>query len=319
MCSCKKNRDTMALVALICVINTSHAHYITGNYLKTPMGYWHKDCVHEVPSESTIINENSYITIQTPNGTIYSHPRCPHGIQNQPEIMRKLGIESDVNGSGWQVYVKYDAKKNNSNYYQANWRVPIEPRQTGQMIYNFLMMQNTDWYPPQPPPNQPVDSILTGIQFGKTAAGGSADKWGIVSWYQSLSQDLYHSKVETVEYYDVLWAYMNRTGNDSWFIEILSERISTLSIKNSTLSYIPWIYIALNVYDVTSCNQYPQIGPRCTEPYPPCNEMPYVNIYLDDPYKQIRWIVGDELNPVCNATIETRTTADPTDDVYITF
>lgn len=309
------------LILLLFVVATS-ADYIIDDYLKTPFGYWHKDCVYEVPSGSILTNHDKHMTITTPNGTSYSNPRCIHGIQNQQEIMHNLGLtSSDVNGSGWQVYVKYNARKNISNYYQSNWRVPIEPKKDGQIIYNFLMMQNMDWYPPQPPPNEPVDSILTGIQFGKTTAGGTGTNWGTVNWYQSLSQDLYHSKVQTAYYYDVLWAYLNRTGSDSWHLAIDDNGIfNQLTIQNSSLTSLPWIYIALNVYDVISCDQYPQIGKDCIEPYPPCNEMPYVNIYLDDPYKQIPWIVGKGQDPpICDATIATRTVADPTDDVYITF
>ena len=114
----------------------------------------------------------------------------------------------------------------------------------------------------------------------------------------------------------------NKTGDDEWYVSILDVTESAITIKNSTLSSLPWIYIAVNVYDIDSCQEYPAYSEQeCSlEPYPPCNEMPFVNIYLDDPYKQIPWTVGTGENPpVCNTTLSTFSVADPTDDVYITF
>eukprot|EP01084_Bolivina_argentea_P133382 235392_1 len=282
----------MLFVALL--IAVASADYIIGDYMKTPVGYIHKDCVHGVPSGSEIIDGDDEVTVKTPSGIIETYDHCEHSM-DQPSIMEEIG----ATGSGWQVYTKMNSGPS-SDVFLGDWKVPVVPTRNGQILYTFTGMQNIDWVPPEKEPSQPFDIIQPVMQYGRTPAGGG-DYWGLASWYVTLKAGAYHSKVIKLEPGDTVFGNMTRTGPETFFINGVDTRTNenaTLTISKSLLSSQPWIYVTLEVYDVTSCDQYPKSG----------TPMPYTNLQLFESGRQspITWTVGTngQNPPVCGATIK---------------
>ena len=121
-----------------------------------------------------------------------------------------------------------------------------------------------------------------------------------------------HSKLIQVKSGDIIFGNMTKTGSDSWFIngvDLETNENATLSITRAILKTQPWVYVTLEVYDVTSCEQYPPSG----------TEMPYTNLVLYESgnEKPISWTVGTDGQspPVCDAKIAVKDAS----DVTITF
>eukprot|EP00486_Rosalina_sp_Unknown_P001255 CAMPEP_0201566522 /NCGR_PEP_ID=MMETSP0190_2-20130828/6350_1 /ASSEMBLY_ACC=CAM_ASM_000263 /TAXON_ID=37353 /ORGANISM="Rosalina sp." /LENGTH=229 /DNA_ID=CAMNT_0047985359 /DNA_START=271 /DNA_END=960 /DNA_ORIENTATION=+ len=228
---------------------------------------------------------------------------------NQTEIREKLGAPA-VDGSGWQVYTKMDAG-DSVNAFLGDWKVPASPTRNGQILYTFTGLQNIDWVPPEKNPGQPFDIIQPVLQYGRTPAGGG-NYWGLASWYVTLDAGAVHSKLIEVKTGDIIFGNMTKTGTESWFIngvDTETNENATLTISRAILKTQPWVYVTLEVYDVTECDQYPPSG----------TEMPYTKLalYESGNEKTISWTVGTngQSPPICDAKIEVVDAA----DVTITF
>lgn len=230
----------------------------------------------------------------------------------------------------------------------ARWPVPPEPAEEAQTLFTFPGLQNINWVPPNPHPGKPFDIIQPVLQYGSSSAG-AFDAWSIASWYVTLGSDVVFSPLKKIAAGDQLFGNMTRvrrgipasvrrvldtccgrglrlffvwcvvwcgghsqTGGDSWFINTVDETsgiTSGFTVTRSILTSQPWAYVALEVYDVETCAQFPAAGTK----------MPYTQLELEvgGVPQQFDWTIGTagQKPPTCGASIDIKS---PT-DVVITW
>jgi len=285
----------MKAVLLVCVlamVATSLA-MMTEEFLPVPgAGYFHKSCIHEVPSGSTVYtgDDGKPTHAICPEGKHFPIPRCeypvlPRLIKSNPSDPTPL-----VSGSGWQVFTYYHAGTK-LNTYTANWNVPKNPPKTSdQILYTFNGLQN-EFTPmaedgsPAPPQ---IDIIQPVLQFGKTPAGGGG-YWGIASWY--VTDAAIHSKLTKVGQNDTIFGMINETKPGKWNINgtDTTTGVSTdLSVDKGAITRLePWAFVTLEVYQVSACNQYPTVPLTYTNIMMSASDQPETPTWKPEKQEQI--------------------------------
>eukprot|EP01083_Nonionella_stella_P314080 1130112_1 len=296
----------MFMILLLLVAITNAVIKISDDeiYQLTPFGYWLSDCVHSVPSSSIITNFKHHFTV---NDKHTSRCKVPHNSTYIAEristfAQQHTSIRQD-NGNGWQAYVKQDCGSGVTGF-NGNWVVPSVPVESSirEVLYAFTALQNIDWVPPQTDPSEPFDIIQPVLQYGYESGKGGGPFWGISSWYVTLSNDVIQSPLLPVSPGDLIYGVMQRVGNDSWYINTLDTTIgrnTSFTVSRSLLYSQPWAYVTLEVYDISSCDEFPPLG----------SNIPFSNLVLSNNFinTTIEWTPGRKgQNPsVCNAKIAT--------------
>jgi len=219
------------------------------DYAKTPGGYIHKSCVHNVGNGAEITrNSDDTITVVRPDGIRHrilpcSYPHYPVG----------------VDGNGWQVFAYYDAGTTLSSY-NGSWNVPdIPSKYANQLLYTFTGLQNSFSLSKSAPAG--VDIIQPVLQFGPGPAGGGAF-WGFASWYVTSTGVALHSNYVDVNPSDTILGTMNKGPDGTkWNINAYDQNTqqnSTLIMGEKLGRMEPFAFVTLEVYDVTDCTQYPK-------------------------------------------------------------
>ena len=137
--------------------------------------------------------------------------------------------------------------------------------------------------------------------------------WGVSSWYVTLSNDVIQSKLVKVSPGDSILGIMQKTGNDTWFINSIDQNTkenTSFSVKRSILSSQPWVYVTLEVYNIANCkDEYPPSG----------TTIPYTDLALgvNNQDATLDFTIGTDGQrpPVCDSSIK----IDSTTAVTITF
>jgi len=203
----------------------------------TPFGYLPKECIHSVTEDVEIIEQSDAIVINDRYGK---------------EVKRVVGkCQTAPLPSGWSVYAAWiDSEP--LEYFGAAWAVPPLPTDEGtQVLFLFNGLQN----------DGPLDAATTIIQpvlqYGVSEAGGGM-YWAIASWFVSSTGHAVYSKLTTVSAGDLLLGNMTNT-NGLWEIVTLdtnSGETVTINVRPGASQL--FASITLEVYQVTSCLQYPQ-------------------------------------------------------------
>jgi hypothetical protein len=237
-----------------------------GDYVLTPAGYYHKDCVFDVGDNATF-NDDETVTLE--DGSILAIPACGHprfataealaagtgGDPVDPNAGIDLGgpdsaLPDDPKVNGWVE----DGNKFAGAWYRkmtATWRVPRQPSaHAGQLVYFFPGMEPI-----------PVNTIVQPVlQWGVSPAGGGAF-WGIASW--DCNSSCPHSSLKRVNVGDTIQGTMtashcNSVGACTWSITThdLTNGASTTLVRSANRA-MKWAAVALEAYGITGCNEYP--------------------------------------------------------------
>jgi len=239
-------------------------------FVAVPGGMMPARCVYEVPSGTHIIhNENHQgVEFHHPDGTVRQVGPC--------EIPLPLPeVPAPTPPDGWQVYT-YWVGPNDITSFTGFWNVPNTPAKTeGQILYLFTGLQNNCGGYGLCPDNttgrlSATTNILQPVlQFGITPAGGGSF-WGIASWYVA-DFGTAHTTVSKVAPGDMLFGLMNKTAApNTWtiyFNDTTNPNVepTVLNVSNALTTSEPDAYVTLEVYQVSTCSQYPTQGVKFTK------------------------------------------------------
>jgi len=225
----------LSLVILGIVFSSSLAKLVP-----TPGGLLPKECVHEVPSGSTLLErKGKTLEVITEDGKRLSFPAC-----NLPKNNQKVRQDS-----GWNTYAESDGV--NFNAFNCTWTVPAAPVQyTNQTLFYFNSFEDIG----QDEIIQPV------IQYGPSEAGGGKF-WTIASWWVNSAGSALYSTLTKCNTGDAIFGTMVRTGqtanSTNWVISgyINGATPTTLKVTNTPLQQVATL--TMEVYNVNGCKEYP--------------------------------------------------------------
>lgn len=237
----------------------------SGDYVNTPMGRFHKSCVHQVPNGAVIdANQNVFL-----NGALIAHfDGCAYPAERTSAAHPKISHSpADSSGApppetdGWVEYSSADVPYNAQGVdwladFIMHWNVPAAPSSyVGQTIYLFNSMESTS----SPAIIQPV------LQYGPSPAGGG-NYWSVASWYVSSVNDVMVTALTPVQEGAYLRGEIapssgscDSSGECFWGITMFLNDSTVLSNLQTWLSerYDTIQKAVLEVYSVTDCSQYP--------------------------------------------------------------
>jgi hypothetical protein len=225
------------------------------DYIATPNGYYHKDCVHQVP-DGTVIDDQ-FVT--APDGTRDALPICEHG---HYASLADIGtLRSEVAqapaGDGWQAAMI----KTTGSFYReisASWAVPTAPTvQSNQIIFMFPGLETSKFRIVQPV-----------LQWGSDGLdSGSGPYWAIAAWDCPPAGGglCFNSAAARVNVGDVITGSAKGTncttaGVCDWSIKISDSKNHATEMKVHHESLKMTIAgVALETYSAT-CSEYPSSG-----------------------------------------------------------
>jgi hypothetical protein len=217
----------------------------SNEYLRTPRGFYHRECIHAIDDGAKIDNSNPDETVITlKDGGKRKIKAC--GYPNFPSD----GYAPVANG--WIEAAQYTAPSRIEKM-TARWTVPPIPAQSGSLIYLFPGIE----------PSSGSLILQPVLQYGY-GAGGGGDYWAIESWYCGAS--CFHSDLRAVNAGDVLDGSMvssNCTTKKgcNWNITTTDRTTGASTILNvgGVTQTFTWAFGgALEAYYLSSCTQYPQ-------------------------------------------------------------
>jgi hypothetical protein len=222
-------------------------------YVRTPAGYTHKSCVHEVEDGATVDADGVVTRADT---STYALPKCAYGplpTGGHP-LVAKVALNGWVGASEW-VSPSWIRK------ITADWVVPSAPaKDDNQLIYFFPSIE--------PLPTSPSPILQPVLQYGVSPAGGGA-YWAIGSWNcHSAPGPCTHSAITKVAAGDKLYGSVSGSscsaeGVCTWTITIKDEttgKSHSLKAKNDTETFRFAQGGAFEAYRITACNQLPAAG-----------------------------------------------------------
>eukprot|EP00026_Physarum_polycephalum_P013773 Phypoly_transcript_14213.p1 GENE.Phypoly_transcript_14213~~Phypoly_transcript_14213.p1 ORF type:complete len:302 (-),score=13.80 Phypoly_transcript_14213:103-942(-) len=243
-------------------------------YIPVPGGYAWDECVHNVPSDSHIYeNQFQQTIIEFPNGTTKVLSPCAYA--------RKLSSSKPskgVDAEGWQSWVSFSTPDNSTfTKFLGNFSVPSEPENFNEegILYMFTGVQNYNWVPTpsDPTPTPPgFDIIQPVLQYGRTPDKGGK-YWAVASWYVTLDDNYIASKLVKVNAGDIIYGTMTNKGGGSWFIGaavVGTTSSSNIQVSKPRLISQPWAYCTLEVYNIDKCEYMPS-----------ASSVQFTNLYLE--------------------------------------
>jgi hypothetical protein len=144
----------------------------------------------------------------------------------------------------------------------ANWKVPVPPLAFyagNQVYFTFPGFQSST-----PFIIQPV------IQFGVSAAGGTPQTWTMASWHCNSQISCIHSSLKAIlpghDIVGAVWSQNCSGGNCTWSISSYDATTNVQTVLNvvDTENYWWGVGGSVEVYNLTSCDQFPINGVRYT-------------------------------------------------------
>jgi hypothetical protein len=235
-------------------VSTPPADYVT-----TPAGLYHRSCVHEV-APGAVIERGG--VVRRPDRTTYRVPDCAYpvigGRAARSAVPDPWPIRApSPTNSGW---IEQATVNTNSAWSRitANWNVPLVPlapyTASNQTYFAFPGILNSSFI------IQPV------IQFGVSAAGGGS-YWAMASWRCGPpGGPCFHSSLKVISAGDVIHGDVKATncsaGTCTWTIisqDLTNGQQASLSASD-VQAYSQAVGGAVEVYGLTSCDQYPING-----------------------------------------------------------
>ena len=238
-------------------------------YTLTPFGRMLSHCVHEIPEESHLINnDDGTTTVMSSDGVNITLPACDTQNGKYPLMLRNSPIKGlPPNYDGWLQYTAVNTSKlglqGGFDAFTNVMSVPDAPKEPADILYLFPGLQNMDWIPkadPEPTPSDPFDIIQPVLQY--PGDDGPFDPtWTLKSWYVTVNSGAMMSTGLKVKPGDSVLCNMTRTGEQSWHVSgklKSSGKATTQSAKNARLKLQPWAYNTLECYGCDGCDTYPE-------------------------------------------------------------
>lgn len=239
------------------------------DYVPTPLGYYHRSCVYELPNGATIDEQSNVVSEK--GVVVRQLKKCPYASIRRARVdpSGDLAAAAETNASpptlgGWVEWAEQGLSSGQFNKMEGDMPVPTAPPSfSGQLIYLFPGFQ--------PASNSSI--IQTVLQFGTSPAGGGAF-WGLAAWQVNSDNTAVHSPLVRVSEGDIIHHKMyvyDRTCSGAplyfcrnwWKLEAtdttVPSKFVSLSVSQS-FSMTHAFPVALEAYNVTACNQLPASG-----------------------------------------------------------
>jgi hypothetical protein len=225
------------------------------DYVITPAGYYHRSCVHEIES-GAVVGKTGLVTRK--NGTNYQIPLCLYPVYG---VLSRSDANSPAYNANWIEFDTITTAQTGSNWYQqltANWTVPAAPvdsyPQSNQTYFTFPGLSSSAFI------IQPV------IQYGVSSAGGG-QFWAMASWHcDGGTLGCNNSSLILIAAGDAIYgsvvAHDCAGGSCVWTImsQDVTSNQQTILNWTDTQNYTFATGGAVEVYNLTSCDQYPVNG-----------------------------------------------------------
>jgi hypothetical protein len=257
-----------ALALAGCLGNSSDAPTTTpddpADYVITPAGYYHKDCVYDVGDESTV--EDGQLTHA--DGSVEALPSCTHASYASLEDLeagiprvaldeeRRVSDEAQLTEPAFTGWLIADTKWASTWFRKlaATWSVPTSPSHWGgQTIYLFPAFESAGAYSLA----QPV------LGYGQN---GTANDWTIASWWCTAMQGCPHSPFRRVNPGDIIdgvatGSSCTRAGVCTWTITARDRHTgqATTLVRRDPRP-MTWVGTALEVWNLAACSELPSSG-----------------------------------------------------------
>jgi hypothetical protein len=220
---------------------------VPADYLKTPFGLMHKDCVHPVESGATVRGDGAVLH---KDGRLEVKQTCPH---------KRLGKNGGAppTTSGW-VQSSDWTSQSWIRKIVAGWTVPSAPTNNGGLLYYFPGLE----------PTNGANILQPVLQYGYGAAPGGYF-WEFMSWFCCPGGNNYYSTPIQVSTGDSLQGSIEGSSCDasgvcSWAVvsaDTSTGTTSQLNVTNSPSTY-NWAFGGVGeYYGVATCDEYPASNP----------------------------------------------------------
>ena len=249
-------RFTSSLLILTWLL-LSLTSFVSSKLIPIPGGYLPSECVHGVPSGSTVERlHDGTVKVHTEGLPSKTLPKCSQSlISSRKGHGRKL-LQFPPSYDGWTAYTAFQVEGTFDSFL-GDFSVPDMPAQMPEILYLFTGLQNIDWVPlVDPEPAGKFDIIQPVLQYPADTGAG----WSVKSWYVTLDVGAVYSTELLVNVGDVIFGNMTRLNTTGWFIGSQSTQTgqSTNLVMNANrLTNQPWAYNTLEMYGAVDCSTYP--------------------------------------------------------------
>ncbi len=221
-----------------------------GDLVATPNGWYHRDCVHEIPNGAHVDIRGRVTRV---DGTSYQIAMCS-------DSGRVITGTSPSNGptlSSWIEWAHYAPGTNWGNL-NASWHVPAAPESTftsnpEQVYYSFPGLESSSYI---------IQPVLT---YGYAPDYGG-NFWTAASWRCNSGSDCHHGTPISVTTGDSLPGSVSASacanGMCTWTITTVDVTTSARSVwsVDDVSSYFYAVGGAIEVYNLAPCTQLPVYG-----------------------------------------------------------
>jgi hypothetical protein len=234
-----------------CLIASSFASIRRG---LTPFGYAPIQCIYKADEQSSIETlKDGSLKIRGREGEI-NIPPCPYNWLKD-DVLKRFNNKTQSQAklpNGWAAYVYYPTKSP-VTVFNGVWPVPSPPVQTdSQTLFLFTGLQN-EYKTGQPGASLTI--IQPVLQYGLSEAGGGPNYY-IASWFVGAGNAVY-SPLKEVKTGSVIVGNMTGSGNTWSIVSYDTQSKQTSSINVNTGDNELYAFVTLEVYGVSSCNDYP--------------------------------------------------------------
>lgn len=246
-----------------------------GDYVATPHGWYHRSCVHEIPSGARV-DAGGLVTRR--DGSTYAIPKCLypsyraawHAAASAAGIVGPFAVALDTSwpGSAWITETATTAFDNGDRFRKltAKWHVPSAPlgsypSGTVRTYYAFPALE-TLWY----------NDLMPALQYGYNGEFGGS-YWTLASWWVTDSLGGLYSTPDTIvqpgdQIYGSVTASSCTRGTPGMCTWTVFSADSTYPRIRSTIdtvardsdTYGGAYGGRVEAYNVTSCDEYPSPG-----------------------------------------------------------
>lgn len=232
-----------------------------GDYVRTPAGWWHRSCVHEIPEGAHLARDGR---VTRGDGTTYQLPDCTYvSYPTRRNIRADSVLPPTVNGHLEFAYE--DAPSNNSwRSIEAKWVVASKPTASYdlyEVYYTFPGLQS----------QEEGDNVILQpvLQYGYNGGFGCISCWYAASWRcdERPGGTCGHSSPFSVSVGDSIYGLIQSEacygGICSWSVitlDMTTNIRSTLSFDDPDDLYTLAIGGDVEVYNLDTCNHFPTNG-----------------------------------------------------------
>ena len=239
----------LGIVSLCCAFSASHLH----EYTLTPFGYMPRGCVHHASETDVVYWKDGEFKIESvdENGQTYTRVKRDHRCEYGPTLKE---VSPDPNG--WAAYALY-LTTSDFGYFGGIWTVPENPVQEGlQTLFLFTGFQNAYF---KRSPDAVVSIIQPVLQWGNSEAGDEP-YWAIASWFVAGESAVYGTLQGPCGNGDTIVGNMTllEASQEKWYI-VTTDSTNGMTSPLTVVTKVNEIdaFVTLEVYGVSSCNDYP--------------------------------------------------------------